>query len=407
MVRIPGFVHTRGGKILIAALLLLIVFIVVVAVSVAYTERSSFCSNACHEMNPYGATWRVSQHSDIDCIRCHIKPGAIEFIEAKLSAVREVYVHISGKIKKPIAVTEHIPDATCAAKGCHPLSSIKDPLTWDAMSFSHKQHAGHEILCIDCHSQVVHRSVPGRPFLDPKTMAFCLRCHDGKKAPSGCETCHRAPHVARGRCTDCHQLASWKSTFKHPVTLAKPHQALACEKCHTMATATAMGFPDGCVACHADRHKNNTTLCAKCHRTTAWRPSTFKHPGTGCTDCHKRPHADRGPCLRCHTTSSWANHFAHPIPLGGVHASFPCERCHVNGLSAPGKGCSSCHGSQHGGLTNCASCHTTSSWIPSTFHHPAAGDHSASSFACSACHPNGFASYNCTCHGGSPPGGGG
>src|SRR5512136_2088958 len=105
MVRVPGFLRTRGGKILVAALVMLIVFVVAVAVSVAYTERSSFCANACHEMNPYGATWSASKHSDIPCVQCHIKPGTIEFVEAKLSALREVYVHISGKIKKPIAVT--------------------------------------------------------------------------------------------------------------------------------------------------------------------------------------------------------------------------------------------------------------------------------------------------------------
>ena len=90
-------------------------------------------------------------------------------------------------------------------------------------------------------------------------------------------------------------------------------------------------------------------------------------PARGCPSCHDPPHPAYGSCVTCHTMSSWASNFAHPIALGGVHASFACSRCHVNGITSPGVGCSSCHGSNHGGLTNCAQCHTMSGWRPSTF----------------------------------------
>jgi len=168
-----------------------------------------------------------------------------------------------------------------------------------------------------------------------------------------------------------------------------------------------MGFPAGCVACHAKPHRNVKTVpCAKCHVPTHWKPSTFKHPKTGCAACHTRPHADRGGCLRCHTTSSWASHFSHPIALGGVHASFPCERCHTRGLNAPGRACVTCHGTHHGSLTDCASCHSTSGWSPSTFNHPATGMDGWQSMSCTQCHPgNDFATVYCTCHGGNVPSG--
>jgi len=394
---------------------LAIVFVVFVAASLgaaAYTERSSFCEHACHEMEPYGATWEHSAHKDIACVTCHIRPGAVQFVKAKSSALREVWVHFSGQVKAPIAVTREIPDSTCESRDCHPQGSIADPVVLKSassappVSFSHEQHAG-GAPCIGCHSQVVHTSVPGKPYIDPTTMAYCLQCHDGKKAPSACQTCHSAPHAERGACGDCHELGSWASTFSHSVALGPQHKRVVCEKCHTKAVPAAVGYPAGCVSCHAKRHKTvKTVLCAKCHRPTRWAPSTFKHPRSGCTTCHTRPHPDRGSCLRCHTTSSWASHFAHPIALGGVHASFACEKCHTNGLDAPGRSCTGCHGSNHGGLTDCQRCHTTSAWAPSTFNHPPAGEHGAGSFACSACHPGGsFASAYCSCHGGSPPSG--
>ncbi len=397
----------RLGKVVVVAAVLLLVLTAAAFGAAAYTERSTFCMTACHEMEPYGATWQRSAHSDIDCVGCHIKPGAVEFAEAKLSALREVYVHVTGQVKAPIAVTEHIPNSTCTASDCHPQGSIKKEIAWGNVTFSHGQHADVP-LCIDCHAQVVHTGTPGRPYIAPTTMAFCLRCHDGEQASGDCETCHTAPHADRGKCTDCHALASWKSDFRHPVKLGKPHEELICEKCHTKSTATAMGFPTGCVSCHAKRHAVAETRCAKCHVTIHWVPSTFRHPKSGCTDCHKRPHPDRGACLRCHTTSSWASHFAHPVALGGVHASFACERCHTNGLNAPGKACASCHGDQHGGLTDCQRCHTTSAWRPSTFRHPQEGPHIPAGeepLSCSACHASGFGSHGCPCHGGNGPGG--
>ena len=418
------------------AIVLAIVFVLFVAASfgaAAYTERSSFCEHACHEMEPYATTWEHSAHKDVSCVTCHIRPGAVQFIKAKTAALREVWVHFTGGGDAPIAVTRHVPNATCASRGCHPAGTVTDPVVLHAVSsatptpvasassspapaasgsappvpFSHKQHT-HVPLCIDCHARVVHTSVPGKPYIDPATMAYCVRCHDGKQASGACQTCHQAPHAQRGPCTDCHALGSWASTFSHPAPLGPQHQKVVCEKCHSKAAPAAIGYPAGCVSCHEKQHKTvKTTLCAKCHLPTHWKPSTFKHPQSGCETCHTRPHPDRGDCLRCHTTSSWANHFTHPVALGGVHASFPCEKCHTNGLDAPGRACVTCHGAQHGGLTDCAQCHSTSAFVPSTFQHPSAGEHSATSFACSACHPNGnFSGSYCSCHGGHPPSGG-
>ena len=407
----------------LGALLAFLVFVAASFGAAAYTERSSFCEHACHEMAPYASTWEKSAHHDVACVKCHIKPGALAFVKAKGSALREVYVHFRGVDQAPIAVTQHVPDSTCQEAGCHPAGSIKDPVplpsasavaspnaaaspagSAPAVTFSHEQH-GKVPTCITCHSQVVHRSVPGKPYLDPTTMAYCLRCHDGKQASGACETCHKAPHDQRGACKNCHSLGSWASTFAHPVPLGSHHAKVQCEQCHSKSTPAVVGFPEGCVSCHAKQHKTvRTVLCARCHVPTRWKPSTFKHPTTDCLACHDRPHSDRGDCLNCHTTSSWVSTFTHPVALSGVHAGFACEKCHTKGLNAPGRACVSCHGVQHGGLTDCAQCHATSSFSPSTFNHPETGMSGWQSMSCTQCHPsNNFSNVYCTCHGGNPP----
>ncbi len=362
------------------------------------TEGSSFCGDTCHEMGPYYATWQRSSHKDVPCVRCHIKPGAVEFVKAKTSALREVYVHVAGQVKQPIAVTRHIPNSTC--ESCHLPGKGVDPLTLpgvSSVSFSHKDHA-RVAHCIDCHSQVVHRSTPGRPYTDPRSMAFCFRCHTSPSQRSACQTCHKAPHEPRGRCVDCHQLGTWRTTFTHPVKLGgRPHEKALCEQCHTRASATTMGFPAGCIDCHTDHHRDrNATLCAKCHVPTHFVPSTFDHPKQACARCHQPPHPDRGACVRCHDQKSWASDFRHPTKLAGPHSSFACERCHTRGFNAPGLTCSSCHNPPHPARGACDSCHSMTTFASAGAPHGAfPGPHG--SFQCERCHTRGFNAPGLTC----------
>jgi hypothetical protein len=578
--------HHWYGRLLIIGSLLLVVFAAASMAAASYTERSSFCISACHEMNPYGATWETSVHRQVPCVKCHIKPGAVELVKAKAAAMREVYVHFSGEVKAPISVTRHVPDSTCSQSGCHtrratydrvvlrdvatppgaggtasissaggqgaggdtiliaadgtaPSASHLEPASGTPTAgqsgvpaagqsaapgppvvFTHQQHTGVP-LCIDCHDRVVHGEVPGKSFVDPRSMTFCLRCHDGTRAPSSCETCHKPPHDPRGACTDCHTGGTWANDFKHPIALGPQHKTVVCEECHSQSSPETIGLAAGCVSCHGRRHKTVTVvLCAKCHVPTHFKPSTFTHPTSGCEACHTPPHPERGVCKRCHTTTSWANrlqhplalagrhtsfacekchtkgfdapgltcddchhrphsdygaclkchtmtsfastfshpftlsgrhtsfvcekchtkgidapgvgcdschhrphpyygpclkchtmtsfasNFSHPIQLAGVHTSFACSRCHVNGLGSPGVSCTNCHGSNHGGLTNCAQCHTQAGWRPTTFRHGSTGMEGWQQMACSKCHPgNQFGRVACSCHGNKPPGG--
>ena len=65
------------GKLVVILPLVLVVFVVASLAAASYTERSSFCVSACHEMNPYGVTWKASVHRNVACVKCHIKPGMV------------------------------------------------------------------------------------------------------------------------------------------------------------------------------------------------------------------------------------------------------------------------------------------------------------------------------------------
>jgi hypothetical protein len=141
------------------------------------------------------------------------------------------------------------------------------------------------------------------------------------------------------------------------VSLARGHADLSCLDCHTQPNATAAAR--ACVSCHGTKHG-------------------------GLKDCQ-----------RCHDPSrGWTPDFVHDtvFKLSGVHATLACTKCHTAGrYFGTNPKCSSCHGRKHGGLTACASCHTTSAFKPTTFRHSrvfplSPGPHAK--FACTRCHPN-------------------
>ena len=359
-----------------------VIVILVIAAFIAahFTSASSFC-DSCHEMNPYYTTWQASTHKSAECRDCHIPPGAVPYIETKLGSFREIYVHLSGNPEAPIAVTREIPNSSCFR--CHD-NPPADP-TLPTVTFKHETHSG--ITCISCHVRLVHRTVTPPEYVDPAAMSSCFTCHNGAIAPNTCSTCHTPPHEKRGECSACHGTASWTSAAKnHTFALTGAHAKPTCTDCH-VAKAGVAAMPGtelaqadpACVSCHEDQH-GGLTDCAGCHTPTSWKDVDFEHP----------------------------------FALSGTHAGLTCADCHVSkpgGATIPGtqfpaadSSCISCHGDQHKGLTDCTRCHTPQGWKPANFTHPSVGEHGrATGIACAKCHPNGYGSHFCSCHGGNAP----
>jgi len=301
-----GFWRTVWGRILAVVLVLAALSVLSMFVAARFTESNKFCGTDCHEMWPYRDTWQASTHKNVDCVTCHIPPGTINFLKTKLYATREVWVHFTGQVKAPIAVTRHIPNAVCEGSGCHSSAQLAKSVSLGSPAPVAFNHSGHtKQHCIDCHSQVVHKNVPGVAFVPPNSMAACFTCHnDGTK---NCSYCHKAPHADRGPCQDCHNLWAWVGgkNFQHPQPLVGTHAQIACEQCHTQGVAVK---PDGCIDCHGDQH-NGLKNCDQCHVLAHWTPSTFRHPQEG-------PHVPAGDeplqCNACHTK-------------GFASASCPCH----------------------------------------------------------------------------------
>ncbi len=431
----------------------IVILIVASFVTAHFTSASSFC-DSCHEMEPYYQSWQNSNHATAECRDCHIPPGTIPYIETKLGSFREIYVHFSSHPEAPLGVTRKIPNSSCVR--CHTDLSVDFKLsTVTAVTFKHGgKHAS--IDCIRCHVRVVHRTVTPPVYQDPAEMSSCLQCHNGSIAPKECAVCHTAPHEKRGECGSCHDASGWGSAGEnHPFALTGAHSTLTCTQCHLskpgveLIAGTDMPKADSaCNNCHEDKH-GGLTDCGSCHTPTKWSNVDFKHPfeltdthatlacskchvskpggevvpGTQfpipspeCVSCHGDNHGGLTDCTKCHTPAGWDKvDFTHPLKLIGTHATLACSKCHVSkpgGDVLPGTQfpaptstkCVGCHGDRHKGLTTCSNCHTPAGWKPANFTHPIVGDHGrATGISCVKCHPNGYGSHYCSCHGGNPP----
>lgn len=253
-----------------------------------------------------------------------------------------------------------------------------------------------ETTCLACHDDRAYKGQPHGLASNPKTPA----------ATHGCESCH-GPGKAHAESGDA-------TLILNPSKVSSQRASDQCTTCHTGRTHALWSGSQhdqrnvGCVSCHSIhapksapqlKAKDQTTLCATCHRNVTNRHLRFNHMpvregAMTCTSCHNvhgstnvkllkagttvdesctSCHADkRGPylwehapvsesCVTCHDSHGTNNErmLVSKVP-------FLCQRCHVtsrhpptvyegnllrnssNGNKLFGRGCVVCHQQIHG-----------------------------------------------------------
>ncbi len=85
------------------------------------TETVSFCGETCHEpMEPQHVTYQSSAHAKVECVACHVGPGATAYIKTKVNGVRQLYHTVLGDYDRPIRLHQRDrrpSEETC--QSCH------------------------------------------------------------------------------------------------------------------------------------------------------------------------------------------------------------------------------------------------------------------------------------------------
>jgi len=88
---------------------------------VSYMDTTTFCGQTCHTvMAPEFSAYQNSPHSRVECVECHIGPGAGWFIRSKLSGLRQVFAVAFHTYDRPIpSPVKYLRPARDTCEHCH------------------------------------------------------------------------------------------------------------------------------------------------------------------------------------------------------------------------------------------------------------------------------------------------
>jgi NapC/NirT cytochrome c family, N-terminal region len=90
--------------------------------AVKYMETPQFCGASCHTMKPELSAYQNSPHSRVECVECHVVPGAAGWVHGKASGVRQLFETVLKTAPKPIPsamATNRLVPARETCENCH------------------------------------------------------------------------------------------------------------------------------------------------------------------------------------------------------------------------------------------------------------------------------------------------
>jgi nitrate/TMAO reductase-like tetraheme cytochrome c subunit len=71
-----------------------------------FTESVEFCGKTCHlPMHPQFIAAQRTAHAQVECVACHVGPGAGAYFKTKINGVKQLYHTIANDFDRPIHVT--------------------------------------------------------------------------------------------------------------------------------------------------------------------------------------------------------------------------------------------------------------------------------------------------------------
>jgi len=90
--------------------------------AVKHMETPNFCGGTCHSMNPELAAYQSSPHSRVECVECHVAPGATGWISSKTNGLRQLVETVLKTAPKPIPsalASNRLVPSTQTCENCH------------------------------------------------------------------------------------------------------------------------------------------------------------------------------------------------------------------------------------------------------------------------------------------------
>jgi len=106
--------------VLLATIVNLLVVSIATYRGAAYMDSPQFCGQSCHVMHPEFTAYKISAHSHVACVDCHIGTGAEAYFSAKVNGTKQLIEVTLHRYPTPIPspVTSLHP-ARVICEGCH------------------------------------------------------------------------------------------------------------------------------------------------------------------------------------------------------------------------------------------------------------------------------------------------
>jgi nitrate/TMAO reductase-like tetraheme cytochrome c subunit len=86
----------------------------------AYMDSPQFCGQSCHVMHPEYTAYKVSAHSHVACVDCHIGSGAASYFAAKVNGTKQLLEVSFDRYPTPIeSPVKSLRPAREICEGCH------------------------------------------------------------------------------------------------------------------------------------------------------------------------------------------------------------------------------------------------------------------------------------------------
>jgi nitrate/TMAO reductase-like tetraheme cytochrome c subunit len=86
----------------------------------AYMDSPQFCGQSCHVMHPEYTAYKISAHSHVACVECHIGEGAEAYFSAKVNGTKQLLEVSFDRYPTPIpSPVESLRPARYTCEGCH------------------------------------------------------------------------------------------------------------------------------------------------------------------------------------------------------------------------------------------------------------------------------------------------
>ena len=90
--------------------------------AVNYMETPQFCGQSCHVMRPEFVAHQNSPHSQLECVECHVAPGAAGWVASKAAGTRQLFEVLMNSYPRPIPSameTNRLVSSAVTCENCH------------------------------------------------------------------------------------------------------------------------------------------------------------------------------------------------------------------------------------------------------------------------------------------------